>query len=241
VKNRVRWALPVLLLAAGGLRAGPIVLGTNLVLNGDAEVGAGSTDGSVVAVPDWSAEGGTLFTAVQYAAVPGNFPALSDPGPADRGVNFFAGGPGASVAVGDQNLDLTSLSAQINAGQINFAISAWLGGFQDQNDYAAFGVEFFDGPTLLGSDSLEGPDSGPRGSQTGLLFESDSGTIPVGTTSVDFVLQMFREQGTYNDGYADDLSFVLTSAASTAPAPEPGSGFLILAGGAAVVMLKRKL
>jgi hypothetical protein len=42
-----------------------LILRTNWVVNGDAEAGAGSTDGSNVAVPDWTALSPfPLFTAV---------------------------------------------------------------------------------------------------------------------------------------------------------------------------------
>jgi len=63
----------------------------NVIKNGNAEKGAGSTDGSTVPVPGWTETAGTTFTAVQYGAS-GGFPAATDPGPNNRGKNFFAGG-----------------------------------------------------------------------------------------------------------------------------------------------------
>src|SRR5258707_7361945 len=67
------------------------MLGINLITNGDAEAGIGSTDGSVVTIPGWDRIG-NFGTVVQYGS-PGGFPDLSSPGPHDRGGNFFAGGP----------------------------------------------------------------------------------------------------------------------------------------------------
>ncbi len=66
---------------------------SNLIVNGDAESGVGGNGGEVASVPDWTTSGN--FTVVSYDAG-GGFPTPSDPGPPDRGANFFAGGEGAS-------------------------------------------------------------------------------------------------------------------------------------------------
>src|SRR5689334_13012378 len=67
-------------------RCVPSVFRTNLVVNGDAEVGPGSPTGDVVAsIPGWTTSGN--FTAVQYGST--DYLTTTDPGPADRGNNFF--------------------------------------------------------------------------------------------------------------------------------------------------------
>ncbi len=219
-------AMVWLLAGAGALHAGPVTLNSNLIINGDAESGVGSTDGSTVIVPGWSAVGlNPMFTAVQYQSVPGGFPEFSDPGPASRGLNFFAGGNGNATSMGIQDFDVSSLASQIDAGQITFAMSAYLGGFATQDDFAAFSALFLNGSNAQvgSSPTLTGPNAVQRSSQTGLLLESLNGTLPVGTRTIQFSLSMTRLQGTYNDGYADNLSFDLNSVGAGPSVPEPGT------------------
>jgi hypothetical protein len=49
-----------------------------------------------------------------------------------------------------------------------------------------------------------------RGGVTGLLLRSTSGSLPVGARTAVVTLTLTRLEGTANDGYADDLSLVLT-------------------------------
>ncbi len=130
----VRWIVPIAL--AAGLSANPLVLGTNWVVNGDAESDMGSTDGSIVPVSGWIACcSSSLFTVVQY--LPNNgFPGPGDPGPASRGANFFAGGPNVANAAGSETVDVSGFAASINAGLLTFDASAYLGGYQNQDDIA---------------------------------------------------------------------------------------------------------
>ena len=62
---------------------------------------------------------------------------------------------------------------------------------------------------IVGSAEI-GPVSGAdRGHQTGLVFRQQSGIVPAGTRTIDVKLTMTRYNGTYNDGYADNLSLIL--------------------------------
>lgn len=235
-------AIVCFLTCGGAAHAGPI-LNTNWVVNGDAESGVGSSDGSIVPVPDWNAVGLTpMFTAIQYQSSAGGFPAFSDPGPASRGVNFFDGGNGNATAQGAQNVDVSSFAAQIDAGQINFVMSAYLGGFADQNDFAVFNVLFLDaGNGQIGvSPALSSPTAAARSLQTELVVESFSGTIPTGTRTVEFLLSMTRQQGLSNDGYADNLSFVASSVGVAPSAPEPASFAMFGIGGVALAVIGRR-
>ena len=223
--------------------AGPLpVLGANWVVNGDAESGAGSTDGSVVPVPGWSTTGGSiLMTAVQYQPSPGSFPAITDPGPPTRGNNFFAGGPNVALSTSVQTFDVSGLASQIDAGLLHYTLSGWLGGWQNQDDFARWDVQFLSATSvILGVNTLTGPNAAARGNQTGLLFETTNGAIPSGTRMLFFELDLDRLAGAYDDGYADNLSFVATSTGGSA-APEPGAIGLVLAGAAVVVARGRFL
>src|SRR6266496_4446136 len=66
--------------------------GVNVILNGDAEAGPGApNDSEMVPAPGWTSAGN--FTVVAWGGA-GGLPTVTDPGPPDRGLNLFAGGPG---------------------------------------------------------------------------------------------------------------------------------------------------
>src|SRR5712691_6106613 len=203
------------LLALGGalsdpapaVAAPPAIFATNLIANGDAEAGVGSSDGSVVPVPGWTVSGN--FTAVQYGA-PSGFPSLTDPGPSNRGANFFAGGPNNASSSASQLISIASAAPQIDAGAVTFALAGFLGGFQDQGDNAVLSVTFENGDLVLGTAQLGPVTAADRGNATGLLARSTSGAVPVGTRQLLVTLQMTRAPiFFYNDGYADNLSLTL--------------------------------
>ncbi len=92
-----------------------------------------------------------------------------------------------------------------------FVLSGFLGGFATQNDRATLTATFKDG----GGGTLAIASIGPvtnvdRGNVTGLLFRTTSGSVPAGTRTVDLLLTLTRAAGFSNDGYADNLSLVLT-------------------------------
>ncbi|MCE3605152.1 PEP-CTERM sorting domain-containing protein [Massilia sp. P8910] len=212
--------------------AGTAALGQNLIVNGDAEAGAGSTDGGSVPVPGWNVSGG--LTSVQYGAG-GGFPSASDAGPQNRGANFFAGGVNTPASRAVQVIDLSAWSSAINAGQSQFDLSGWLGGYASQSDNATLTAVFRDSTgNSLFSTSLAPVGAGERGNLTGMAYRDSHGLIPVGTALVDIVLDMRRVEGSYNDGYADNLSF------SVAAVPEPSSWAMLGAGLAMLGFAARK-
>lgn len=195
---------------------------TNLIVNPDGELGAGSTNGDVLAVPGWTATGN--FTVVQYGAS-GGFPTTLDPGPSNRGNNFFAGGPSNSFSSASQKLDVTFASATINEGEARFMLSGWLGGWLNHPDQTILQAHFLDGGgNDLGMASIGPVSNTDRNNSTEFQFRSVDGIVPIGTESVNLVLNMTRFAGSYNDGYADNLSLVLT------PVPEPETYAMMLIG-----------
>lgn len=195
------------LLAAVAM-AGSVQLNTNLLSNGTAEKGEGSPDGyTVLPVPNWTTEGN--FTVVLYGA-PG-FPNQDSPGPAKRGQKFFAGGPDNAVSSIGRTLNLKALSIDIDTGTVQAALGGYLGGYSSQEDRADLVVTYLDASGAeLGSISLQTVTATDRANTTGLLKRKASGSVPVGTRSARVVLTMTRLAGSYNDGYADSLSLVLT-------------------------------
>lgn len=199
-------------------QASVTIFDRNLIVNGDAEAGPASNSGGNVAnVPSFSTS--SNFTVVPYNA-PGGFPLSSDAGPSNRGNQFFAGGNSNAFSSANQVIDLSAGANAIDAGRAHFNLSAYLGGYSSQNDHASLKVTFFNAAGLgLGSTSLSAVLAADRNFSTGLLFRDANGLVPSAARSAQIVLDMTRSEGSYNDGYADNLSLVLNAA----PVPEPST------------------
>ena len=208
-----RFALVAAIACCAPLPVVAQVFGPNLIVNGNAETGPGSADGTTLPVPN--APGWTLagnLTVVQYN-VPGGFPLSTDPGPSARGSNYFAGGNNASSSAA-QTINVAAGAASIDTGTATYSLSGWLGGFSSQDDNATLTVTFRNaGATAIGSATIGPVTAADRGSATGMLLRNAAGVIPTGTRTIDVVLQLTRVNGTYNDGYADELSLVLAGPA----------------------------
>jgi hypothetical protein len=180
------------------------VLSQELVVNGGAELGPSAPPGSVtVNVPGWATSNG--LSVAPYGGP--NWIQTTDPGPVNRGVNLFCGNTGNE---GDpdmyQDIDVSPAASLIDASQVTYQISAWLGGLTAGSPTLTY--RFFDwaGNQLAATGQL-GPKTPPNG---GLVNFAHSDTLPPGTRrvhiDVNFVptkLQM-----------ADNISFSLTSAAA---------------------------
>jgi hypothetical protein len=224
---------PVLLLGVVLQCGAATIFDINLIVNGDAEAGIGSADGTtIVPSPGWSTVGN--FNTVQWG-IGGGFPALSDAGPADRGDNFFAGGPDNDASSGTQTVDLSGEALVIDSGIATFVLDGYLGGFAAQEDNAVLRVNFLDSSLgVLGTAAIGPVSAADRANLTALLFRSASGSVPVGTRFVDIALNMTRTEGAYNDGYADNLSLVLSAV------PEASTSLLFLGGGSVLILLQRR-
>jgi len=187
--------------------------GKNLVVNGDAEAAPG-TDGSSVApdVPGWTRTGD--FTAIAYdTGNSGSFPTPSDPGPPDRRRNFFGGGPRAALSGAVQTIDVSDAGPVLDGGRVSYTLSAWLGGFRGQDDHVELTAQFLSASgVVLATAALPVVLDRDRGGRTALLLRSVSGSVPAGTRRIKVDMQMIRQAGTANDGYADDVSLILDRA-----------------------------
>ena len=216
-----------------------IALDVNLVFNGDGEYDEGfDQHGMDQAITGWdeypdadyiletsSMFGADTATILEYGT-PGGFPSNASPGPLDRGSNFISAGAGSSASEMVQRIDVSEFATSIDLNQIDFVMSAFLGGFGNQDDAANFSARFFgaNGTSLLGTQTLIGPTAAERNNVTGLFSKLIIGDVPVSTRFVDFVLTTSG-----NDGYADNLSFVIfenCDSSSNNPAivtPTPGT------------------
>ncbi len=189
--------------------------GSNLVTNPGAEAVTGS-DANYADIPvtGWSPETGA-FTAVKYGS--GEFPSIAVANAVGGGKNFFTGGA-AAVSSGQQRIDLQAYAATIATGTAPYTLSAYLGGFADQQDHAQVDAQFLGaGDAVLGTATLTPVTAAERSNTTNLLPRSASGTVPVGTLAVRVVLTLTRSTGTSNDGYADNIVFSLNAPSTGQP------------------------
>jgi hypothetical protein len=184
---------------------------SNLIQNGDAEAAAGSPSGAFVGTPYWNGDVGTL-TAVPYNS-PGGFPAVgTDVVLANPGNNFFAGGSAAN-SLRYQTIPVSGIAAAIDEGGVHLTLSADLGGYMSQTDNAQVVVRFLDAVAgLIGSPVQVGPvGPGDRNNATGFVHVSTTVPVPAGARGLLVAVSMAGSTG-YNDGYADNISLVLTPA-----------------------------
>ncbi len=198
---------------SSGVGTGPFSSG-NLIVNGDAESGPGTQDGGtpVQNIPGWTTSG--HFDSIAYGAS-GGYLEPTDPGPSNRGKNFFGGGPDDSVSTGTQLIDVSAGAAIFDAGTAHYLLSGWLGGYSGQDDNAVLTIRFENSAGLVLGQGHIGPVmAADRKGETSLLQRSSQGSVPKGTRKVQVTLTMTRLAGSANDGYADNLSLSVTSPSS---------------------------
>jgi len=187
-----------------------VIYGQNLIVNGDAEAG----------MTGWS--GYADYSMVQSVDYGSNWVLPTQPGPFERGASMFAGQ--GQYAVGYQTVNFGTPMSQA----MSYNLSGWLGGWAAQGDNALFYVQFLDAyDNEIGSSALGPVTADDRGNQTGLFYRESGGFMPAGTSKLSFWLSMERLVAGDNDGYADNLAFVLQEPASDVPEPGMASVFLL--------------
>lgn len=186
------------------------LFGVNLIRNGDAEGAAGSPTGASVGFPYWNSVAGI----VPYG-VSGGFPTAANlVPPTDAGYNFFSGANFWPTTFIQQTISVQGISAAIDTGQVKYNLSGYFGGYLTQNDHADLVATFLDSNSsqISLSPFIGDVTAADRGNVTELLFRTASGVVPKGTRSIVFRLTMVNagNNGTYTDGYADNLSLVLS-------------------------------
>jgi hypothetical protein len=191
-----------------------VPLGTNLIVNGDAERGT-CADKIITVVPTISGWTQTSdATPITYAASGGDMGPTS-PGPSDRGKCYFWGGPdegagGNTIGTLMQTIAVSSRAQMIDSKSLTYQLSAWLGGYTSQDDNATLSIQFLNGSAAsLGTASVGPVLAKDRQDTTEMLQRATSGLVPAGTRSIKVTLTITKVAAGDNDGLADDLSLVL--------------------------------
>ncbi|WP_210490959.1 hypothetical protein [Patulibacter sp. SYSU D01012] len=190
-------AAAAVLLAAVPAPAGAMT-GGNLVVGGDGETAPG---------PEWTAQSGGL---VRQLYGRGGYP-----GPVLIGGGTFAGGAyllhgpnGVPVSVVRQTIALGADDvAAIDTGTVRGRLSAFLGGYNAQQDRTGVVAEWrdADGATLLRQE-LQPVLPAERGNVTGFVARRAEDAVPVGTRSVLVTVTATLVTAPQHDGYVDDIA-----------------------------------
>jgi hypothetical protein len=190
----------------------------NLLFNGDAETGVGATDATTVSpvpIPGWTTT--SNFTEHTYIP-PGTsswFPDTTQSPAINGGTQFFAGGPydGVhNVQTATQDVNVAAAAPEIDAGGVLATLSAYLGGYDSQEDQGK-ATAIFLGPVSqpLGSLTIGPVTAENRNFTTELLPRSGVGAVPPGTRTIQVVMTARWFEGNYNDAYFDNLSLTLNA------------------------------
>jgi hypothetical protein len=181
----------------------------NLLKNGGADLGPGVDDASAIveAIPNWTRVGS--FTVVAYGAT-GGFPDASISKKISGKTNFFAGGPANPKSIVTQVVDVSRSKGAIDAGKRKATLSGFLGGFASQDDSLTATATFLNAAGKpLGALKIGPVSAAQRKGLTALIKKSASKLVPKKTRSIQVRLSAARTSGSYNDGYADNLSVTL--------------------------------
>jgi hypothetical protein len=124
-----------------------------------------------------------------------------------------------------QLVDVSSAHVAIDGGSVSYTLSGWLGGYGAYAGQATVTLAFFDGSGRpLGSNAQIGPvTAADRGNKSGFLARSTTNSVPAGTRSIQVLLRFTNTSASYNIGYADNLSLILSTPVTAATLTPPAS------------------
>ncbi|NOT30762.1 MAG: hypothetical protein HOP15_09990 [Planctomycetes bacterium] len=203
IETRTSWMLDgrALTLAA------PLVLGTNLLVNGGAEAQFGWVGGAFPVLTGWR----TLAPFRRARHDP------AEPGPPERGQSHFQG-VGDGLARIEQTIDLRSLAADVERGAVRFRLAGWLGVRRQSQASIECALEFLNEQRKVLERVVLGPVGvnemrADLGSEKGVALEGfierqASGRIPRRARAARIVLAASGPAGVA-ETMADELSLVL--------------------------------
>lgn len=184
--------------------------GSNLIINGDAELESPGRPTS-----GWTGGLQDFIIAVTYtASSPGpGIVTRTDPGPSERGLQYFATSSTSFEVNAWQSKDISSISQQVDTGAAGFTLSGYFGQLQGRDDRAILRLyfQYANGTEVTPSVSIGRVTSADLLGKAGLLYRSWSGLLPKGTRKLTFQLQMITPVQSGNaDAVADNLSLILS-------------------------------
>jgi len=131
----------------------------------------------------------------------------------NRGGCYFFGHLSATTCMW-QTIDLNGRInfAAVDAQSVRYNLSAWIGGYYNQEDSAIVTVTFFNSVNQIAVSNYTsiGPvSSADRGTASSLLYKQTSGVVPAGTRSILVFVTFNRGLGTVNNGYIDNIGLNL--------------------------------
>ena len=112
-----------------------------------------------------------------------------------------------------QTIDLTNKVnfLLIDNQTIRYNLSAWLGGYINQDDNVIISLTFIDSNNqMAGNSTILGPVlAADRGNHSSLLFQQTDGLVPAGTRSMILLVTITRMAGTRNNGDVDNIALSL--------------------------------
>jgi hypothetical protein len=203
--------------AAAALAALPAVPQGNLIRNPGAEAGQPSQSGeTTVAIPNWTTT--STFTVAPYGGggAPDffTFPPLSESQRIGGGKNFFAGGFKAGTSTASQAMDVGAAAPFVDQHLVGVSLAGWLGGYLSEPDPGTVTADFVGGSGAVLASLTIGPVT-PDERNRDLKFVQKTATaeVPTGTRAIRVTMTAIQVDGTYDDGYFDNLSLVLAGPA----------------------------
>jgi hypothetical protein len=184
----------------------------NLVVGGDGETAACTTDwNAVTTVPGWTVLRGNP-SAVCYSIA-----GFSTPDASAQGKAFIADGPYGDSAL-LQRVNVSTASAAIDTGTVTYTLSGWLGGYGSYSAHTELSATFLDasGQPIGSSATVPTVTAADRNSSNAFLARAITNTVPVGTRAISVLLRFVDTGASYNIGYADNVSLTLST-----PVPAP--------------------
>ncbi|CAF2785111.1 unnamed protein product [Rotaria sp. Silwood2] len=184
-------------------------LSVSLVINGNAETGPCQTGSGVTHPTFWNYIGSVSQTHYNDSHATMSF---KDPGPSDRGQCYFNGQLSSTTSMWQMiNLTAAVSSTLIDKQIVWFNISAWMGGWKEQDDTAVLQLTFLNQANQqVGTSTTIGHVVAiDRGYKTSLLFRWANATVPIGSRSAIVLVTFTRNAENWNDGSIDNIALFL--------------------------------
>jgi hypothetical protein len=191
----------------------------NLIVNGGGESGTCSADWyALTTVPGWTVVQGYPSETCYSVA---SFTTPSSPAPGNA---FIADGPWGDAAL-TQTVNVASAGSTIDAGGVTYSFTGWLGGWGSDTGQAVVTAVFLNssGAPVGTPAQLSGGTASARSNNDEFLAESATGTVPVGTRSIQVLIQFIDTDSHQNVGYVDNLSLTLSTPVTPASLTVPVS------------------